>query len=537
MSVVAASSEKPTPRHDHEFDAYLLRVQDRFRAVLQSGGNVLFTTDADGLFDAYLSAIPEGSERQYHNCNSCRRFFEAFGGLVAIDENGETESAIWDIDDTPDAYQASILEVLRMVRKAKVTGVFYSKLDTYGTPVTGEWTHYAVKPPSSFVFRNLIKTPYQAMAEKREDYKNVVRSLAEFSAEALDQALRVLKSESLYRSEKLLGAAEWLSDLQKIRTTGRGKAKDNMTWKAVAQAPAGFCHPRSSMIGTLLEDIIAGMDFETIKSRFDAKMHPLQYQRPQSAPTAGNIAQAEKMVEQMGLAPSLRRRFARVDEISSIWTPKNSVQTPLHYGGVFGHLTPKGKSNLGSLNLPAATMTWDKFSRTVLPEADEIEFFVPRGNGLYTALVTAADPTASPILQWDREEQRNPFSWYVYHYGSLPSDWNLQSGEYVKVTAIAYQPSAWNGGFDHHGNSITFCLDGCRDLRNNGGLALFPECLRSELHQIRATIEAFSRVGKIEDFDGGHASGIRLQKGTTWNASFRVTSKGLKSEYRLDRWD
>lgn len=53
------------------------------------------------------------------------------------------------------------------------------------------------------------------------------------------------------------------------------------------------------MIGTLLDDIASGMSFDSVSRRFAEKMHPLQYQRPQAAPSAGNIAQAEKIVEKL----------------------------------------------------------------------------------------------------------------------------------------------------------------------------------------------------------------------------------------------
>ena len=38
--------------------------------------------------------------------------------------------------------------------------------------------------------------------------------------------------------------------------------------------------------------IAGGYETQDIKARFDAKMHPLQYLRPQAAPSEGNIAQA-----------------------------------------------------------------------------------------------------------------------------------------------------------------------------------------------------------------------------------------------------
>lgn len=111
------------------------------------------------------------------------------------------------------------------------------------------------------------------------------------------------------------------------------------------------------MIGTLLEDIAAGMDFATVSKRFASRMPPLQYQRPQALPLAGNIAEAEKLVEKMGIAPSLERRFARLKKSKLFGVrPLNPIKNS--GGGVFSHLTPKGAAPAVGLNLPSKTMTW-----------------------------------------------------------------------------------------------------------------------------------------------------------------------------------
>lgn len=204
--------------------------------------------------------------------------------------------------------------------------------------------------------------------------------------------------------------------------------RDTLTWRAVATAPAGYCHPRSSMIGTLLDDIAAGMPYDDIAGRFKAKMHPLQYQRPQAAPKAGNIAQAEKVVAQLDAAGALARgsresrRFRRCGG-----QLRRAGRAAGAADGVFSHLLPAAKQPAG-VSIPPTTITWVKFRDTVLSQAERIECKIVHGHNTYAALVTAADPNAPPILQWDREEQRNPFSWYLYHNGSPGSAWNLHEG-------------------------------------------------------------------------------------------------------------
>jgi len=184
-------------------------------------------------------------------------------------------------------------------------------------------------------------------------------------------------------------------------------------------------------------------------------------------------------------------------------------------------------------------MTWVKFQSAVLPTADEIEILIHHWNNSYAALVTAANPDAPPILQWDAEGHRNPVSWYQYARGSMPKDWRLTPDSWAKVTAVAYKPSMWADPdkFSHQGLGVMFILDGAKETREDCGAALFPECMRSEFHGIRATIEAYSNAAKIEGREEGSACGLLLQNGSAWKCHLRVKSKGQVFEYILDRWD
>lgn len=535
-SVSPVKPPKPTPRDDPDYDALRHDLQTRFLAIVGSGGP-LFTTDAEGLFDAYLAAFP-ASERQYHNCNACRRFLETYGGLVTIGEHGQTESAIWSLTTLaiPDTYVRSLFGIAARVRSAKVTGVFLSKEAIWGNPTTPPWTHFAVTPPASLVHRSVTQSAGQAMAEKLEDYKNVQRALAEWTRPTIETALKLLESEALYRSEKVIGPAKWLYFLHVQRNHTQNPARDNLVWRAVAHAPAGFCHPRASMIGTLLDDIAAGMDFTEVSRRFAAKMSPLQYQRPQAPPSVGSIVAAEKLVETMGIRPSLDRRFARLDEVEAIWKPRPRAEAPAS-GGVFSHLKPKGAVVASSMQVPPITMTWVKFAATVLPIAETLAFFTAMRPNSYVGLLTAVHADAPPILQWDTAEYRNPVSWYLYSHGSIPSAWDLPSNVFHPVNAVTLKPNQWRGGFcKHQGEGVILILDGAKDVRESGN-ALFPEILKSELHGVRAVIEAYSRSAVIGGKEEASANGIMLGKGSTWDALIRVGTAGGHQDYRLDRWD
>ena len=192
------------------------------------------------------------------------------------------------------------------------------------------------------------------------------------------------------------------------------KTKKNIIWKAVATAPVKYPQVRSSMIGTLLDDIKEGLDFASISTRFKSKMST--YMIAQSAPSDGNVQQAEKLVKQLGIENSLIREYAKLEDIPEfIWKDKkHEVKAPKkESGGIFGNIVTKQKEQSQAtpqMAMPTSTMTWKKFEETVLGSAEKVEVSIDNTNRLM-ALVNAYDKESPNILQWD-----NTFSWY-YHGG------------------------------------------------------------------------------------------------------------------------
>lgn len=524
------SNIAPALRGDDEFPALLDVVRDHFARA----EGPFFTTDAKDLYEDFLAALT-ADLRQTYTCHACRRFFETYGGLVTISPSGVASPAMWPSLGAPEPFGDAVMDVANSVRRAKVTGVFLSSESVWGQPVTGYWHHLAVEPPAAYVYRATpLKNAAQAMAEKSEEREMLLRGLMAYPRHVVAAALPLLESEALYRSEKCLGVARWLLALHDAReATKREDLRENVVWRAVAMAPPGWAHVRSTMIGTLLDDVAAGMDFATVSRRFAEKMHPLRYLRPQAAPSAGVLAQAERAVAALGSAGSLRRRFARLDDVVALWRPAPPVSTAPSTGSVFGHLRPKDAAPaVRRPEPPPLTVTWEKFSRIALPGAERIECLVPNV-GPFVALVTAEDPGAPPILQWDTAERRCPVSGYLYHGGSFAHRWGLPAGAWVDVTAVTLLPHMWHGAdrFAQHGRGALFLLDGARDSEHEG-LAIFPDTLRSEYHDIRSAIEAYSRSGTLSGADEASACGITYRGQTV-----RVTSATGRLVYHIDRWD
>ena len=525
-------SEKPVGNlHDRDYLSFL----DVFDTTFSFTPD-LFTTDADpdNLWHAYITGFDE-SERQHHNCRACRKFIEQFGGLAVIGDAGNHRSTIWDpapITSASILYGPSFDALRRLVARSKVTGVFLTDQHMIGTPRTGAWRHLALHIPDRMQWHHALSSPAQAMAEKKQDFQQVVRALSEWPQHVIQNAVTILKSGVLARNEKVLAQAEWLlARSEEWNLTGAIKA--NLLWRAIATAPAGFCHPRGGMLGTLIGDLLTGRPPELVARSWAEKMDPTQYQRPQAPPAEQAIDQAEKLVERLGIARSLERRFCRVDEIQALWKPAPAAPPA---GGVFDMLKQQSPAATSTWNLDNK-MSWAKFSREILPRAERIELWTPPWPMSWAALVTAVHPDAPPILQWDAEGARNPVSWYVWQHGSKAEDFRIKSSAWADVEAITGCPAHWNGGkFDHHAQSAIFIIRGARETKMAGN-GLFPEILKSELHGCRSVIEAFSRKSPIAGLGEPHAAGPTINPGFRQIIQLRVTVGSVQTTYQIDRWD
>ncbi|KOS60366.1 hypothetical protein FJQ98_11860 [Lysinibacillus agricola] len=644
-----------------------------------SSSNKLFKTNAQGLFDLYLENLPVEA-KQHYTCSACIHFIERFGGLVTIDENGIIASAMWDEDVTPPFFKAAVSAMKSVVLNSKVIGVFISDSPILGYPRTGEWNHLSVKVPGEIVNSFRLQTAGQVMAEKLEEFKMLTNALLDYSIETAEQAVVLLQSEALYRSDRVLGVAEWFKTLhEKRNSVGNNNQKTNIVWLAVATAPAGFCHVRSSMIGTLLDDIASGMSVESVARRFAEKMNPANYMRSQAAPTQNAIVEAEKIVEKLGIANSLLRRYATFEEIPSfLWENHSEPKVVEQKKGVFSSIIPKKKAT-SKVSLPSTVMTWDKFQRTTLPTAENIEVLIDNPSRLM-ALVTASDETAPNILHWNNSfswyyhggidgeikrrvesaggryenneirasliwegytdldlhcitpkgehvyygdksdrfggwldidmnggRHRNPspvenirwsenapvghYRFYVHNYcergqGSTPfkmelevngktfsyvgvaggegfvtdvfefdyvkgqqpnisshsyasdDSWSVQVNNFVRVNGITTSPNLWGEeSVPHSGSHIFFILDGVKDSSEGKGRGFFNETLKSELRQIRKTLEAYTASTPIEGANNATACGVGYSKDHDWNLTVKVTTNNSTRVIKIDRWD
>lgn len=284
----------------------------------------IFRVDAPGQFERFLSWFPEPN-RQHYRCHACRTFFDQAAQLVLCDRDGRITPLCWNASTRRDGFFdiihdlevfVSHCQILRPYHNAgyrKFLGVAQTPPDRNGYI----WEHlYGVIPAfhSSFPSKS-----------SQADFALLVETINR-PGQSFDQKLRVaqqaiglLESGAFPRAYLVLPMARWWHSLLQHWMILPHRQRINALWHATVTAPAGYCHIKNTVLGTLLDDLSVGMDAWSARHRYSNKINPQQYQRPTAEPTGGQIDVAEKRIEELGIARSLERRFARFDEVPCLW--------------------------------------------------------------------------------------------------------------------------------------------------------------------------------------------------------------------------
>lgn len=535
--------------HEAHYQGLLRGVRSKFQTLDRMPTNIaLFTVDTDGLYDVYLNSLP-ADQRQHHTCNACRSFFKNYAGLVYITALNEVKSLLWDGNSCAGIYRPAASALRYAVEGRPVKGVFVSKERTLGTPKTGFWNHFAVDLQANRVFRERVLTPYQFSAAKLESFNNLQRALQEFKLETLLKISSLIVSGKLTRPELIKDLLATLTNLKRELTATHSAKANNFYWRQVAILPESVCAPRSSVLGGLIEDLQSGMKEDEAIRRYNEKVDPMFYRRATTV-RAGNVAAAESAFEKLGAYPALERRYARADEVNYLWrnnhiavavasAPKSksataSGSTPfsgLVAGGKKAALPMKALSNT------PRKMTFARFQAEVLPEAVSISYTPRRRRELFQALTTAVNKDAIPLFRWDKEDARNPVSWYQWLGGATPEQFGLSLAKTHYVTGICLKPSLWSGD-EKSGFGALFLIEGAKDTRfREAGTGLFPDLLKSEFMPYRSTIDMYSR-GKVLSGYEHQVTGIIVgdKEEDKDPPIFRVYTRAGYQDYQITSW-
>jgi len=554
-------THQPDDYPDHRFDIFRKRLADTIKYNLdkdpESG---VFRTDATGVFEAFLAGIPEET-RGHYTCSCCRKFIERYLCLVAIEKSGRQRSLVSPEDGDVSFfgfYQGGIQNIMKLVSKAKITGVFRGfGNNIIGTPSTGKWTHmYA-----DIGIRRIESLPRHLSEKKLDDviatlegpvnqsFQVAQNSLNDYSKDLVAKALALVKSDAMANNHLIMNPLVWFNNLHTAIAENKGQ-RENLVWRAISTTKPGVANIRSSLVATLLDDLKADMPVEKVKSRFIEKTDPTRYRRMQAEATAGQIKVAEKRFADIGGATALERRFARIDDMKLFWAPK--PQKPNNDGkGLFGHLNPDEKKTV--VEAGSVSMSVNKFMEKILPGVTELELLVPMF-GPFFAFTTAVHDDAIPILKWDKPDDRYPVLGFCYHVKGpmdriniMASTWNLKSGEWVKVTGLCVEPLAVRDGAPPDNKKcrqLFFLLENCRLIKDESS-PLFPEALTDDLHDVRTVIEKFGESKILQGRQEASACGLGMARDANYTGIYgcdtpftvRVVKDGVSTIYKLDRFE
>lgn len=539
---VAKAKVKPAM----DYDLVLATLNEGFKTKLALYGPALFLVETPLLFGEYLSQLPTQADQVESNCRACAEFMERYGRLVFINEQGDVIPAYWDASLIVGKYEAPIARLEKMVAQGKPSQVFYTDLEVLGKAKDGDWSHYNIKHIGEHsINRSVLENADQRMAQSKENYLNLKRALADFNVTLVRQALQLIKSEALPYGEVIAGWTEWFYNIyiDMARDAVNPGDRANVVWKHVAASSAGWCAVRGGLLGFLLKCLKEGDSTSEVIAKYKAKAAPDVHLRPVAPPKEGNIDQAEKIIERLGLTPSLARRYATLDDVKPVWTPtEDTVDPRAGQEGVFAGLRIKKELTVfNSQDTPPVKMTFAKFRKRILPDALSMQALIPSGTTTaFSAFTDAVNKDAPPLLRWDTPENRNSVGLYVYPEGSKASQWGLVRNTWVDVKALVASPYMRDDEEAHsqYLRGMLFVLDGAADTVSESS-CLFPAIMRHELHSIRATIEAHSNNSVIEEGpEGVLCQGLSLQSNST-NAPIivRVRTSLGSSTYHLYCWE
>lgn len=367
----------------------------------------------DELWDAYLEAFPDGTnpmfrERTKHDCATCRHFIKNVGNVVRI-KDGKLES-VWSNIMVDEPYQTVAKELAQLIETAPIKEVFAVRERKFGNPLTRtldedgnveRWTHFSCEVPTKFTTDSIGETVGRA-----DSRRNVFeRGMRELSAEAIEIVEDLILQNSLYRGEE---HKRRVQDFKKLKTAfdklDDEVQKSIFIWENIKNPAADT---KNTVIGTLIQDISAGMPLVDAVNAFESKVAPTNYKRSSAPITKGMIKKAMETIDKLGLRDSLARRMAVPSDLS--------VNNVLF---VDRNVAGEMKDSLESMLMEEVKVSEkdfgkveeidiDDFMTNVLPKASSIELMLEGKHVKNLVTITAPQhPDAPPLFKWD-----NPYAW------------------------------------------------------------------------------------------------------------------------------
>jgi len=399
-----------------DFKVIKIAVMKNIETLIQTVGVTVFRANVskDDLWETYLKSFPAGTdpifrERTEHDCQCCKQFIRAIGGMVFV-VDGELKS-IWSVDIYDTTYTPVANALAKLVIGSGIKDPFIHYEASVGTDHNHDnasddivWNHFYTTLPAQLVLP--AKDIDSIVGEKRTTKEVFKRGLDEITIESAEVVLDLIAQNSLYRGADHTGAVErFVGYKRKYDALQSDIERELFAW-SVSINDGMMTRTRASVIGTLLVDLSDGKPLEDSVKMFEVKVAPTNYKRPKALITQKMIDQAQTKIQELGLEPALGRRYAVQSDITinNVLFADRSVKATMN---VFDDMKQEvGKRPQGNLDR-ISEVSIDTFIADILPNADSVEVMMENSHtSNLMSLVAPSDPDAGNMFQWD-----NNFSW------------------------------------------------------------------------------------------------------------------------------
>jgi hypothetical protein len=394
---------------DH-FHDFAKAVHARYQQLTAEGPVFLTSASKDDFWTWYLEAFPAGTnpvfrERTEHDCACCRSFIKNIGRIVVLDSNGNYQT-IWDNIGPEHSFYQQVAEQLRkFILSHPIQTVWYAREARYGMETTYErleagnitWHHFFGETPR----RLLVSSVGEKQGEANSAYQVLKRALDELSLEAVNTVEDLILSNSIYRGEEHLRAVQAFKQLKVTYAALPTDRRNVFVWQNYQSFVARF---KNTAIGTLVEDLSNGLTIERAVASFESKVAPTNYRRTSAPITQGMINKALFTLKEMNLEGAVRRRLARLEDIS--------VRDVLFVDRAVRPVMRDGLADLlrsaVTTGVPSGTqeITGEQFLADVLPGAETVSIIVENRHLNNFVTLTAPEESAERLFSWG-----NNFAW------------------------------------------------------------------------------------------------------------------------------
>jgi hypothetical protein len=403
-----------------KFSLFAAAVHAQFVAMSK---HELFVVNIEGdaVYEAYQNAFPAGTNEIFrqareHECSTCKNFIRNIGNVVAIIDGKIV--TVWDVRCGDPTYDTVAEALNQLIRARQIKSIFRAEMPSYGVQKNSEpnatpggpaiiWDHFFTgKIDKKHFAGDQAATQIGEANGKVQVFR---RGMTEITRNAVETVQELLTTEgALYRGQEFAASFGLFVGLQDRYISMPSQAEADMFIWANFNAKGATL--RNTAFGTLLINLSEGMDVEAAVKQWETVMAPTNYKRPTALITPRMVDDATKTIEQLGIEPSLQRRFATVEDVSvnDILFVDNGVRSKMKDGGVKGLLMDVAEKQrpIPEMFVPVDISIAD-FMATVLPQAKTMSLLVKNEHQAnFVSLTAPVDNTAPYIFKWD-----NAFAW------------------------------------------------------------------------------------------------------------------------------